>query len=213
LPERAGLPLKAGLLLDIPNHWNSTHDMIIEAIKYKVVFKRYANAQLEPSPIDAEWSNVEDIGKFLGAFEEATKVFSVDRSPTSHLFLEILLCIHHKLANQGWQVNIVLKDLASAMIEKFNKYWDGKYNLPLVITTVLDPTKKMDFLEFFYEKVCQCFEDYEVSMGLAKTWLIKYFEEYEGLSRRRSSVPRESATRSVVGSPVLGKSRIQEESA
>jgi hypothetical protein len=187
--------------------------MIIEAIKYKVVFKRYANAQLEPSPTDAEWSNVEDIGKFLGAFEEATKVFSVDRSPTSHLFLEILLCIHHTLANQGWQVNIVLKDLASAMIEKFNKYWDGKYNLPLVITTVLDPTKKMDFLEFFYEKVCQSFEDYEVSMGLAKTWLIKYFEEYEGLSRRRSSVPRESATRSVVGSPVLGKSRIQEESA
>jgi hypothetical protein len=75
------------------------------------------------------------------------------------------------------------------MIGKFNKYWDGKYNLALVITTVLDPTKKMDFLEFFYEKVCQSFEDYEVSMGLAKTWLIKYFEEYEGLSMRRSSVP------------------------
>jgi hypothetical protein len=99
------------------------------------------------------------------------------------------------------------------MIGKFNKYWDGKYNLALVITTVLDPTKKMDFLEFFYEKVCQSFEDYEVSMGLAKTWLIKYFEEYEGLSMRRSSVPSESATRSVVGSPVHGKSRIQEEFA
>jgi hypothetical protein len=29
LAERVGLPLKAGLLLDIPNHWNSTHDIII----------------------------------------------------------------------------------------------------------------------------------------------------------------------------------------
>jgi hypothetical protein len=85
------------------------------------------------------------------------------------------------------------------MIDKFNKYWDGKYNLALVIATILDPTKKMDFLELFYEKVCQSFEDYEVSM--------------EGLSRRRSLMPRESATRSVVGSPVLGKSRIQEEFA
>jgi hypothetical protein len=122
LVERAGLPLKVGLLLDIPNRWNSTHDMIIEAIKYKVVFKRYADAQLEPSPTNAEWSNAEAIGKFLGAFEEATKVFSADRSPTSHLFLEILLCIHHALANQEWQVNLVLKDLASAMIDKFNKY-------------------------------------------------------------------------------------------
>jgi hypothetical protein len=81
--------------------------MIIEAIKYKAVFKRYANAQLEPSPTDAEWSNAEAIGKFLGAFEEVTKVFSVDRSPTSQFFLEILLCIHHTLANRGWQVNIV----------------------------------------------------------------------------------------------------------
>jgi hypothetical protein len=99
------------------------------------------------------------------------------------------------------------------MIEKFNKYWDGKYNLAPVIATVLDPTKKMNFLEFFYEKVCQSFEDYEVSMELAKTWLIKYFEEYEGLSRRRSSMPRESATRSAVSSPVLGKSRIQKEFA
>jgi hypothetical protein len=84
--------------------------------------------------------------------------------------------------------------------------------LALVIATVLDPTNKMDLLEFFYEKVCQSFEDYEVSMELAKTCLIKYFEEYEGLSRR-SSMPRKSATRSVVGSPVLGKSRIQEEFA
>jgi hypothetical protein len=166
---------------------------------------------LDPSPTDAEWSNAEAIGKFLVAFEEATKVLSADRSPTSHLFLEILLCIHHALANREWQVSLVLKDLASAMIDKFNKYWDGKYNLALVIATVLDPTKKMDSLEFFYEKVCQSFEDYKISMELAKTWLIKYFEEYEGLSRRRSSMPRESATRSVVGSSVLEKSRIQEE--
>jgi hypothetical protein len=57
LAKRAGLPSKDGLLLDIPIRWNSTHDMIIEAIKYKVVFKRYVDAQLEPSPTDAEWSN------------------------------------------------------------------------------------------------------------------------------------------------------------
>ncbi|KAL6850133.1 hypothetical protein ACP4OV_020760 [Aristida adscensionis] len=216
LTVRAGLPSKAGLLLDIPNRWNSTHDMILEAIKYKVVLKRYADAQLEPTPTETEWSNAEAIGKFLGAFEEATKAFSADRSPTSHLFLENLLCIHHALANREWQVNDVLNDLASAMIDKFKKYWDGKYNLALVIATVLDPTKKMDFIDFFYEKVCPSYEDYEASMELAKTWLTKYFEEYERLSRRRNRGnprPRESATRSVVGSPVLGKTRVQEEFA
>ncbi|KAL6850021.1 hypothetical protein ACP4OV_020648 [Aristida adscensionis] len=122
LAVRADLPSKAGLLLDIPNRWNSTHGMILEAIKYKVVLKRYADAQLEPTPTETEWSNAEAIGKFLGAFEEATKAFSADRSLTSHLFLENLLCIHHALANREWQVNDVLNDLASAMIDKFKKY-------------------------------------------------------------------------------------------
>ncbi|KAL6856181.1 hypothetical protein ACP4OV_018983 [Aristida adscensionis] len=86
----------------------------------------------------------------------------------------------------------------------------------LVIATVPDPTKKMDFIDFFYEKVCPSYEDYEASMELAKTWLTKYFEEYEGLSKRRNRGnprPRENATRSVVGSPVLGKTRVQEEFA
>jgi hypothetical protein len=77
--------------------------MIMEAIEYKVVLKRYAEEQLEPSPDDEEWTNSEEMMKsgqilrrlesFLGAFEEATKVFSTHRSPTSHLFLHNVLCI------------------------------------------------------------------------------------------------------------------------
>jgi hypothetical protein len=54
IAERSGLPLKAGLTLDVPNSWNLTHDMIMEAIEYKVVLKQYAKEQLEPSPDDEE---------------------------------------------------------------------------------------------------------------------------------------------------------------
>jgi hypothetical protein len=68
IAERSGLPSKARLILDVPNHWNSTHNMIMEAIEYKVVLKRYAEEQLEPSPDDEEWTNSEAIGEFLGAF-------------------------------------------------------------------------------------------------------------------------------------------------
>ena len=50
----------------------------------------------------------------------------------------------------------MLEDLALAMDSKFNKYWEkGKYNMALVIATILDPSKKMDFLDFFYGKTCQ----------------------------------------------------------
>ena len=46
--------------------------------------------------------------------------------------------------------NHVIRDLAKAMDRKFAKYWGGNYNIVLVIATVLDPRKKMDFLEFCY---------------------------------------------------------------
>jgi hypothetical protein len=84
--KRLELPLKAGLTLNILNHWDLTHDMIMEAIEYKVILKRYAKEQLELSPDDEEWKNSQAIGEFLGAFEEATKAFSTHRTPTSHLF-------------------------------------------------------------------------------------------------------------------------------
>jgi hypothetical protein len=48
IAEREGLAKKAGLVLDIPNRWNSTHAMIIEAVKYKIVLKRYAASNQEP---------------------------------------------------------------------------------------------------------------------------------------------------------------------
>jgi hypothetical protein len=65
IAERSGLPSKAVLILDVPNCWNSTHNMIMEAIEYKVVLKRYAEEQLEPSPDDEEWTNSEAVGEFL----------------------------------------------------------------------------------------------------------------------------------------------------
>jgi hypothetical protein len=48
IAEREGLTKKAGLVLDIPNRWNSTHAMIIVAVKYKIVLKRYAASNQEP---------------------------------------------------------------------------------------------------------------------------------------------------------------------
>eukprot|EP00267_Zea_mays_P042783 XP_020394808.1 zinc finger BED domain-containing protein RICESLEEPER 2 [Zea mays] len=213
IAERSGLPSKAGLILDVPNRWNSTHNMIMEAIEYKVVLKRYAEEQLEPSPDDEEWTNSEAIGEFLGAFEEATKAFSAHRSPTSHLFLHNVLCIHQALRNENWQINCVLEDLALAMDSKFDKYWEkGKYNMALVIATILDPSKKMDFLDFFYEKTCQQFIDIQINMSLAKQWFTKFFGEYAKIVQKDTTVsPIVATNTSTLGPPILGKRRLDKE--
>jgi len=93
IAERECFSTKAGLVLDVPHRWNSTHDMILEAVEYKIVLKRYATAQQQAVPEDEEWSKAELVGDFLGAFAAATKSFSADRYPTSHLFLDNVLCI------------------------------------------------------------------------------------------------------------------------
>lgn len=210
-----GLPEKSGLLLDFPNHWNSTYLMITEALKYKVVLNNYASENAEATPTEGEWINAEVICAFLKAFEEATKAVSADRKPTAHLFLHMILCIRNALKDPQWKVNVTMEILADIMSTKFNKYWEeSKLNDVLVIATVLDPTKKLDYLDFFYEKYCDNVNDIEKNVEYIKDMMKLYFENYEEHAKRsseRSSVSRQAGL--CQGSPVLGKRKLDEEFA
>jgi hypothetical protein len=105
----------------------------------------------------------------------------------------------------------MLQDLAFAMYERFDKYWDqAKYNMVLVIATILDPSKKMNYLEFFYEKTCKEFGDIDTSLTLAKTWFSKYFEEYEKLVQKDNPSSSHVGTARSLGSLVLGKRMLDE---
>ncbi|XP_034586733.1 zinc finger BED domain-containing protein RICESLEEPER 2-like [Setaria viridis] len=218
IAQRECLAAKAGLVLDVPNRWNSTHAMIMEAVKYKIVLKRYAQANQQPFPTEDEFSKVEYIGEFLGVFEETTRAFSADRYATSHMFLDNVLCIHQTLNSPEWYKDEVIADLAKAMERKFDKYWNGNYNMVLVICSILDPRTKVDFLDFFYEKVCRNFIDIDLSKNQAKEWLRLYFRKYEEVIRQNDTnvVSQTGASRSMVNrSPVLvlGKRRLEQEFA
>jgi hypothetical protein len=82
----------------------------------------------------------------------------------------------------------------------------------IIAATILDPSKKMDFLDFFYEKMCRHFVDIRINLDLAKEWFSKYFEEYEKLVQRDDpSSPNVGTWTSTLGSPVLGKRKLDEE--
>ncbi|XP_039811926.1 zinc finger BED domain-containing protein RICESLEEPER 2-like [Panicum virgatum] len=117
IAQRDGLAAKAGLVLDVPNRWNSTYAMIMEAAKYKTVLKRYATTNQQPFPTESEFSKVEFIGEFLGVYEETTRAFSADRYPTSHMFLHNVLCIHQTLRSPEWHKDQKL-DLLDFFYEK-----------------------------------------------------------------------------------------------
>jgi hypothetical protein len=63
---------------------------------------------------------------------------------------------------------------------KFNKYWEeAKLNDALVIATVLDPTKKVDYPDFFYEKYCANVDDIERNIEYIRDTMRLYFKKYE----------------------------------
>lgn len=60
-------------------------------------------------------------------------------------------------------------------------------NLALVITTVLDPRRKRDYLDFFfYEKVSPHGFNVESKVDSIIEEMKSYFRVYEGIARKRS---------------------------
>lgn len=106
-----------------------------------------------------------------------------------------------------------MSNLVYAMGQKFDKYWkESKLNVEVVIATVLDPTKKSDFLEFFFEKYCENEDDIDKCLEGVKDMMRLYYEKYEEARRTTEhSVSRQVSAN--MGSPVLGKRRLEEEFA
>jgi hypothetical protein len=77
-----------GLILDCPTRWNSTFEMINQALEYKNALSRYANdTRMQVSDLD-EWKNAELVARFLETFLVAIKIFSTARRPTSHRYIK-----------------------------------------------------------------------------------------------------------------------------
>jgi len=170
-----GVASKAGVYLDVPTRWNSTYKMIREASDYKAVLNAYASKYLEVCPSEEEWMKAEAICEFLKAFEDLTLAVSADRKPMAHMFLPLVLCIQHALkVDPALQSTDLLKELASSMCCKFEKYWEPgeanprskdhnprrknkeiPFNLALVIATLLDPRKNITLFGFLFKMVCE----------------------------------------------------------
>ncbi|CAD6255272.1 unnamed protein product [Miscanthus lutarioriparius] len=116
------------------------------------------------------------------------------------------------------------------MNSKFEKYWSPAeddihnvanhkrkkkeiaFSVVLVIATVLDPRRKADFLNLFFERVFSDTSKVGMYVRYALEWMRKYFTFYEQPCARTNSVDmmtRANQASTNVGSPVLGKRKIK----
>lgn len=154
--SESGLNTTKGLSNDVSTRWNSTYLMLADAIYYRAAFDRltsYDRRRYEKMcPSAAEWEKAMKIRAFLKRFFDLTELFSGTLYPTANLFYKGFCDIKIILTDwsKGKDSDITIRRLATAMLAKFDKYWN-KSNTALAVASFLDPRFKMRIVQFCME--------------------------------------------------------------
>ena len=164
--EILGIEFKSLLSLDVPTRWNSTYLMFDTTEEFEKVFLRIdfeddsyfsyflnkENSGGLGSPCRVNFQNCRTFMGFLKLFYNATKKFSGSLYVTSNTFFDEMFVIQENIAHLIKSQNHLLKNMATKMEAKFEKYWGkgDKINHLLYVAMVLDPRKKMKFLKFSF---------------------------------------------------------------
>ena len=156
--ERLCIESKCLLSLDVHTRWNSTYLMLDIAEKFDKVFLRmdfeddsYSSYFMNKenngglgSPCGAGFQNCRMFVGFLKLFYNAIKKFSGSLCVISNTFFDEMFVIQENISYLIKPQNHLLKNMATKMETKFEKYWGkgDKINQLLYVAMVLDPRKK-----------------------------------------------------------------------
>ncbi|XP_017982312.1 PREDICTED: zinc finger BED domain-containing protein RICESLEEPER 2-like [Theobroma cacao] len=151
---------KCLLCLDVNTRWNSTFLMLDTTLKFQrafVSFELCDNGYIpeliksgDGVPDDRDWANVRRISRFLREFYDLTFSVSGTSYITTNAFLDSISDVYTTLIEWQNGDDVDLQSMAIRMKEKYDKYWGNteKMNLVLFIAAILDPTKKLSYVEF-----------------------------------------------------------------
>ncbi|XP_024974715.1 zinc finger BED domain-containing protein RICESLEEPER 2-like [Cynara cardunculus var. scolymus] len=143
-----------GLRQDVPTRWNSTYIMLDSVLYYKKTFIHLAktDANYLHRPTSDEWGRIERTFKFLKVFYEVTCAFLGSKYTTTNLYFANVLTVRVLLHKEKDSDDTFMKNMASRMYEKFEKYW-ADFSTVMSFAVVLDPRYKFHIVEWGYEKV------------------------------------------------------------
>ena len=116
---------------------------------------------------------------FLKLFYNATKKFSGSLYVTANTFFDEMFVIQENISNLSKSQNHLLKNMATKMEFKFDKYWGkgDKMNHLLYVAVILDPRKKLRFLKFYFSEIYGN-EVADVVVELVRGTLVKLYDFY-----------------------------------
>ncbi|CAD5318498.1 unnamed protein product [Arabidopsis thaliana] len=134
-------------------------------------------------PTYGDWRAIERLVKFLGLFYTSTLVVSASTNISSYKCYGEIVTIEKNLITLSRSYDKELGKMATEMREKFTKYWDGVKNINkmLIVASVFDPRKKMQFAKMCFEKLYGKDSDDAKDMSIAVYDVMKdMLKEYSG---------------------------------
>ncbi|CAN0893074.1 Zinc finger BED domain-containing protein RICESLEEPER 2 [Linum grandiflorum] len=141
------------LALDCPIMRNSTFKMLESALPYKDVFNRLSMRESSYSSLASsdDWMFASKICKKLEIFKTVSKLFSGNKYPTANLFFPRICDLKLKLIEWKLDSDLIIVAMAERMSAKFSKYWTD-IHLLLTAAIVLDPTYKLELIDYYWVK-------------------------------------------------------------
>ena len=141
-----------GLAIDSCTRWGSTFKMLQSAFFYRSALDVYAagDANYRWLPTPEEWNLYCEVNDALSVIHAATEEFSGSTYPTSNLFYSHIVDIKRVLGQLLKSKDPILKEMANAMLENFEKYWGPECNTLFAVALVLDPRFKMGMINYTF---------------------------------------------------------------
>ncbi|KAL3637488.1 hypothetical protein CASFOL_018656 [Castilleja foliolosa] len=158
--EEEKLTCKRLVCMDVKTRWNSTYHMIDSALPFEKAFDRLEEQDpsysRECESLNLDWIKLKRLHSFLEEFYLLTKRISGSHYTSSHTLFDEISNVKVLLTRELGNEDVDYFVMAIKMHEKFEKYCDlDKFNPIFLVSVILDPQNKMEYLELWYDKILE----------------------------------------------------------
>jgi hypothetical protein len=178
-------------MLDVTLKYREVFELMLDEDGHFILYlgeEGHGRRGLGPPTLE-DWEHIRHFVKFLKLFYEVTVRMSGSNVSTTNVYLEELAKIHSHLDKYSSSNDTLLKEIASRMKTKYDKYCGNLMivNRLLFVAALLDPRNKMVVLNYWFKKVLGEAEGEVMSLNV-KTTLERLFTEYKYNNGNHGSV-------------------------